>query len=545
MLKEHIKLTCHLMNEPNTHFPVAKCHYHNTLDAMTYEIKLVVCLEDDIDLTGQHLNIIIHFLDRNTDKTLHGTVFEQIQTPYGANNHFNCELTLYNELMLLWQNRRSGIFYGARLQDILDETLHKGMLETHLNQYTQIRQTINQANHNRYPLHPSLTQYQESDGKFLDRQLRRHGVWKRYVQHDDHVELQLGDQNEAFDKKVSSEPLSINLSDTGMGLSDINYYDEITLYQANEQDPQTPLYSHQLIHPQGICKLNQLSPFVELNQRQLDTLTQTLVDSQQCRQNQVSGSFEADTLECGELINLDSTDPALADLYIALGFEGGALIEEIDMKFDLVPNHPNLYEQQHSFKARPAKINYRPYFDLIKDRQSAPKHKGIMDGITPYIEANTQDVVAKPDEIGRVALQFPYRYQIFCKGHQCRYTRTCLPTNHEQAGISFPLYQDSECAVMFAREELDRPIFIGTLANADHQHVNRSQTPRSEISLPQGQYWTQTHQLSGNHTLSIGTKHHYHQGNTQICLQSKPAHFTIKTDKNYTLEIRRLLKITI
>ena len=541
MPHEQLTITCYLIDQA---CPVAEFHYQNQMNAKSYEIKLTLSLQQEQDLLGKHCQVVIHYFDRKVKQTFTGTVFEMTFTPFGANNEFNTKLKLACETKRLWKNLRSGIFYGPKLNDVIHYTLIKGMSETHTNQYTQVKNSINQEDPNRYPLHPSLTQYQESDGDFFDRQRRRHGVWQFFRQSNQGVEYHLGDGNHQFPRygSVKADHILMSLANSGFDQDDIHYYDEIQLHQSNERTPlncfsSTAKPTSVWPRPEKLAKLNQLSPFVELNQAQLDTLTQSSMDSVECRKTRLAGQFLDETFDCGDVITINIDQPAIRQTYEALKLTGELVIDQITMSFRATTSCLNgdmHYQQDHHFAAYPLHVPYRPHLDIAKDREQAPKHIGLMDAVTTYLEPHDQNINATPDDIGRVPLNFPFRYQVNCNGHACRYVRTCTTTNSSVAGVSFPLYKDTECVVTFARGELDRPIFVGAVANADTGHLlSDTHQLRSEIKLPQGQYLKHSNLLGKHHWLEFGTKHKQHTAHSFQRFNTDGTHFIQSTSEHY------------
>lgn len=425
----------------------------------------------------------------------------------------NIELECRWEGQHRWRNQRTGIFYGSYLKDVLKNHLHDYY------RYTKIHSLCGTQT-DRYPWHPSLTQWQESDGAFLDRQCQRHGVWRYHRHSANGIDVVIGDQNAHFEPPIHVNAF-LNLlqhsEDPGVfnclkySRQSLNNYADIKLWQFNENDPQHPLSHHtQLPAYFTDCQLEMRSPFVQLNKSQLRCVTQTVADSMHIRQQTLSGQFRGVFLQPGQRVKFDShPENSLSPMPFAETENETHIIEEVLYHYQYSGN--GQYKEQHRFIAFPFVTHYRPYFDPFEDQQTQPKYAGHISKVSTYIPKNDDTLSVTPDHFGRVPVTFPYDFAIN-GSEQCRYIRRCDVVNSDTANSSFPLYKDSECIVTFVNGDLDRPVLLGCVANSHTEHLHAgSKQQQSNIALPQGQYINFGNMIEHN-ALKMGT---YHQEGKQ------------------------------
>lgn len=400
-----------------------------------------------------------------------------------------------------WRHARNGIFYACYVDHVVQYHLKKHY------RYSALQIDYKNENESRFPWHPSLMQWQESDGAFCDRQLMRHGVW-HFFEHDEQgVKLCLGDENSQFApiqtimqiKPELSQSESCGLKITQAVQRSRQNLANIIFWQLNEADPENH-FSHsediQSFYPNQRCE--RPSPFSDVNPSQLKCLTQNAANAIRVQQSFICGEIQAVNLQVGQRFKMD---------------EKTYLTQEVLYHFKQI--NPGDYETEHQFLAYELNHPYRPDFDPAEDYQAQPRIHGHLSNVKAWIDPIADNNCAIPDDWGRVPLQLPLAFSV--KGTKpYRYIQRCDVLNHQTANSSFPLYGDSNGILMFIDDDPDRPVLIGCIADSKTGHLFEGRLDeRSELKMPQGQYWQNSNHDSFNQ-LSFGTPH------SHITLQNDP-----------------------
>lgn len=472
---------------------------------------------------------------------LQGVCTKLISTGQYANDRERQILTLRSELSPLFNNQRTGIYYGGGLHDVIDRGLVDLTREYHMNAHTEIEKKLTQEPSLAYPAQLSLTQYLEADMAFILRQLRQFGAWLNFYHaitpsSDEikpgaapKVKIIIGDQNTALMRYP--EPIKIlqgaesqgdgvygiEYTQAGTAIGSVQgiYYDEI-LGDTHTCSATIPGGQHYRI-------LKYTLPQTLLNTEQMQYQTQVMADSLSLRQQMLSGSFQGLLLQAGVVIKIsDEAD-----------FAGDYILTEVQYHFSRKADQ-GPYQQNHRFQAHPLKLNYH---EALLDDQGqepalyrAPKYQGVMPGVFALTQGSETVV---PDNLGSIPLWFPYNYWYTCQGQTCRYTRVISQANQGgRSGVSFPFYQDTEFVLMFVNGDLNRPVIKGTAANdlTGHLH-NQSVQRRSTLALPQGQHLLYSNVPGDQNFLKWGANHNEGSDETHMLLSNYPNSERLGTKK--------------
>lgn len=486
---------------------------------------------------GEWYSVEVRFYEHHKLMYLQGLCTAWEATGQYVNEYEIHKLTLRSELYNLFTNKRSGIYYGGSLHDVIQKGLIKLCQESRFNIHTQFENKLSQNTDTAYPVQLSLTQYYEADMAFILRQMRQFGAWFNFYQpltlayHSDEANLAtqkitvtLGDDNSAFlpypdPVKILHETQSqgdglyevkLSLGHTAIGTVEGIFYDEIT--------GKTLTTTAKVAHGQAYRVLKYTLPQTTLNQEQMQYQTQVVADSLTLRQQCLEGGFQGLFIQAGNIIKLDDE---------TFNIKGEYLLSEVSYQFSKInpKENNNRYQQKHSFKAYPLSLTYREAL-VGKNGQEpelyrSPKYQGVMPGVFALTQgAHT----VTPDALGSIPLWFPYNYWYTCQGQTCRYTRVISQANQGgRSGVSFPYYQDTEFILMFINGDLDRSVIKGTAANnlTGHLH-NQSVQKRSALALPQGQHLVYSNVPNDQNFLKLGATHNEGDDETHMLLSNYP-----------------------
>ena len=497
-----------------------------------YDIKIDVVDGDgsqstfDMSPTGitqQWGKVLVTFHQTGQTMCLQGLVKTVIAIPYQQRLRI-LRMTLGPELWPMLAQHRSGIYYSPTLKDVLNLGIQDQAQQTNAANYTDFQFKLS-SDTNRYPTHFQLTQYQETDGAFLARTIKRHGAWFNFYQplsasvHDNanKVTLVVGDNNAVFERYPNTMVLLNDTDQHGNGISQFRYQMPMTVNAVkalyfDEESGQT-FSSSQSVCPSGMSRNTDIEvPFNHLTQGQVECYAQTLAEGLRLRQKPLSGYFQGHLIQAGNIVDLDTQ---------YYGIKGDCIVTEVCYRFtpDTTSTSSNklMYQQQHSFKGFPLAEQYRE--SLSND--TAPVYDGVMSGV--FAETHGKDTVT-PDEQGRVPLKLPLDYSHFCNGAKARYTRLSLPLNSGDAGMSFPYYADTEFQLVFANGNLDKPLIVGTAATGKTRHIHSDTLQqRTSHTLPQGQELTYTNTLGNTTAMKFGVKHQEGDHHSFMMLNNYPS----------------------
>lgn len=409
-------------------------------------------------------------------------------------------LTLTAEQYHLFHNRRTGAFYGATASDVVEKNIVDLSQAEHFAKHTQYQISLNGQDTSRYPEHPFLVQYLEPDMSFNTRQLARHGAWYCYRQTNTGVKLCFADSNNALES-LQNKPVTIlkDAQSQGNGLRGfqysfnlgrralhISYYNE---YTGKTNSEVVKVDNNGLVQSDVLLRLNELTP------AQFKSQTQTFQESEKGKRFTFNSYFQGIPLDIG--MTFLASDP-LYDI------DETCLIEQIRYHYKRSADESR-YEHNHQCYGRILQEPYRPQL-VHRYHEDEPLYTGAMPGVFAQVEQNAETVT--PDTIGRIPLQFPYRYTHHCNGKQSHYTRILHHLNSQDAGMSHPYYKDTEFVIMFQNGQLDKPMIKGTAATGETGHIHNDKLQkRSAISLPQGQDLLYSNELNDNNFLKLSADH--------------------------------------
>lgn len=484
--------------------------------------------------TGAWYQVLLCFAAQNKSMVLQGVCTELIGSGKYIHGQELQIITLRSELFPLFNNQRSGIYYGGNLLDIIDKGLIALVQDTKLTQHTEFVKNLTQDTDLAYPPQLSLTQYLEADMAFILRQMRQFGAWFNFYQalmldgkaspaNAPKVTATLGDTNAAFMRY----PEQVNILDpaesqgkgiygfeyseggTALGQIEGIYYDEIS--------GKTLSGIAKIPDGQPYRKAQYILPHTALTQTQMQYQTQVVADSLAIRQKALEGYFQGLFIQAGQVINLNDETWAL---------QGEYLLSQVSYHFSKRKEaDKNIFDTQHHFQAYPLAL---PYREALLDEAGeppalyrAPVYQGVMSGVFALTQGSQ---TVTPDALGSIPLWFPYHYWYTCKSAPCRYTRVISQANQGgKSGVSFPYYQDTEFVLMFVNGDLDRPVIKGTAANnlSGHLH-NQSVQQRSALALSQGQHLLYSNVPEDQNFLKLGANHNEGTDETHMLLSNYP-----------------------
>ena len=442
-----------------------------------------------------------------------------LQAPYPKAQSWVLEIKPLTYLQTC--NVASRAFYGAQVTDVIQTLIHQ-----HAPVHAHI--ALDARDQTAYPIHPALIQFEEPDFKLLDRECRRHGVWYTYWHQDPHVEMRFGDHNHALSANLKAPvPIVEHLTSGSSGLYQIRFQfliktaGSIRGYYYDEKTGET--LEHVVFIPTsaGTGQTDFLSPDTQISPKQFTHQLQRLALAEAVAQTHVEGYFTGLWLQPGEIITLNAPEWAL---------EGEFLVSTVDYQCvaDAARQEGLQGRERHRFTALRLQGNYHPRALRLKDADE-PLFSGTMVGVQAYAPEGVHTVT--PDEIGRIPIRYPFAYQYFFNQTQARYTRVMTESNHAIAGISYPVYRDSELALHFDRGALNRPQIKGAIANHHTLHQNAHQAARSITRLPQGQSLVYSNHLNDQNFLMLNTQHQENTHQTVMLMNNMPS-FTYPGEKH-------------
>jgi uncharacterized protein involved in type VI secretion and phage assembly len=499
------------------------CHQHHwNVLAFQYDCELnkpfigtvdVIADAEYLDsLMGRWATVTVKNLDDKTERTFGGRIMEGQTVPCSFDTSVVVHrLQLMPEAAHLWKNRRTGIYYGGSVHDIIDKGIYKLSHKELFHNETDYDVLI-QKDDNTYPQHPSMVQYMESDSNFFDRELRRHGAWHHFWQDGGGRNTwRFGDMNSQFkphpEIKVLDTPEHLGaglIAPEVMIANVINksvrgcYYDELT----GECNTTTAD-----IDNLGFGQTDYLLPFTQLTVGQQQTMTDRVAEAELAGQMPFSGPFQNLNLQAGHLAPMNAED---------YGLVGDALLTRVKYQYSAIKDSVKVlgklrYAEDHHMEGVLLNCNlnnhkhYRPRM-LTKAAQTEPRFNGLMSGVFAQTDGDSHTVL--PDAIGRIPLIFPMRYTYNCNNCTARYTPVIQEVNTDKAGHSFPYYQDTEFQVGFNHGQLGQPLIVGTAATSETGHIHSDKTQqRSAEILPQGQHWVTGNAHDQHSFMKVGATH--------------------------------------
>lgn len=420
----------------------------------------------------------------------------------------------------LFTNRRSGIYLGGSVLDIINRSVVKGFQNLNLKN-TTVQQSISQSQ-NAYPAQNSITQFGESDFAFVLRNLAEYGLWANFRQDftgKAGVTLMIGDHNNALNSQKNVDLLT-DTQHEAAGLYDAKidqnhwvdsiraiYFDESqNQYVISTQNiPSTGAASNEVLDHHCLGNL--------LTSDQVANIAGIVKDSIRLNQCTLSASFQGLNLQPGDVIEVNIA-----------GTNTPFVITEIDYEFakgDEERSHAAQFSQKHTLTAvaladnTGESITYRAPIWV----RSSQTHENFgfareypnynYQGILSGCYGMPTDEIVVPDQLGNIPVQFPYNYTEVCGNTPARFTRVISLSNEGgTTGRTFPVYKDTELQIMFANGNMDYPLIKGAAANADTGHVHNSTVQnRTHYALPQGQYLTYSNVPGDHNFMTMGASH--------------------------------------
>ncbi len=365
------------------------------------------------------------------------------------------DLHLVAPLELLTLNRHNRVFLGRTVPEIIESILTEAGFEN-----GEFAFRLDGA----YPAHEYVVQYEESDWDFLQRLLRRNGIFFIHVQREDGVTVEFHDVSANLPRLPGTGELvfqaqtgevrevegafalrhQARLRTAGHLFKDENYRTpEASLRSQTDNTTRIPGHGACYRYGPNFKTQEEGERLCQVAQEAEDWQRETLILETDCRGMAPGFQF---TLS-------GHPDETL---------NGDYLVVEVD--------HEANQRHAYAFGTEPQGMTYRNKALLI--RAGVPFRLPLLPprripGVFTAVVESTGGEYAYLDEQGRYRIRMPFDQADTAEGEASHPVRMMQPYGGKQWGMHFPLHAGTEVVVGCVNGDIDRPFIMGAIPNAD------------------------------------------------------------------------------
>lgn len=365
------------------------------------------------------------------------------------------ELTLSAPLDRLTRFQHDRVFLNRSAPEIIETVLQDAGFDTQA-----YRLQLNDS----YPTHEYVVQYEESDWDFLQRVMTRHGIFFVHEQgeegvivvfHDEAANLprlpgtgelvyqvQTGEVREVEGVFALRHQLALR---TGShAFRDDNYRTpEVTLHAQADNDTSIPGYGRAYRYGEHFGDLEEGQRLGRIYQQAEDWQRETFVVETDCR-----------GLAPGQHFTLRGHPDAQLN--------GDYLVIEVD--------HQGWQRHAFALGSEPRKMTYRNRARLIRagvPYRLPPLGPRRVPGVFTARVESTGGEYAYLDEQGRYRVRMPFDLSDAPAGEASHPVRLMQPYGGQDWGMHFPLHAGTEVVIGCVNGDIDRPLLMGAVPNAE------------------------------------------------------------------------------
>lgn len=391
---------------------------------------------------------------KKKDRVFQG-IFSEFGYSHNVYDHKVYKAVLVDPLWLLRQDKRSQIFIGKSLQEIIEEVFKQSNLK---NYKFELSET--------YPEKEYVCQYNESNFSFVSRLMEREGIYYFYDNTVTPQTLILTDTSNTHQLVKGEESVEY---DNGNGLvegkeiafsllqkrnhkfnkyliNDYNYRTpDVTLETTKKIDSQK---GKGIIHEHG-------DHFKTIAEGA--TIAKIRCEETLCSQVVYTASSSAPFLVSGFLFNLKNhPDKRLNQKYLVT-----SISHKGEQRTALTYDNEGVdYGYVNSFTAICSEIQFRP-----NRVTSKPQITGVMNA---KVDGKLDGKYAEIDEMGRYKVILPFDLSGLKDGNASRFIRMGQPYSGSNYGHHFPLHKGCEVLLTFINGDPDRPIISSAVPNPNN-----------------------------------------------------------------------------
>ena len=163
---------------------------------------------------------------------------------------------------------------------------------------------------------------------------------------------------------------------------------------------------------------------------------------------------------------------------------------------------------ENVFEAIDAKTQFRP--ERVTPR---PEFKGLL---TAFIDSAQSGQYAELDELGRYKVRLPFDLADKGGGKASCWMRLAQPYAGQDFGMHFPLHKGAEVLLSFVDGDVDRPVIVSAVPNAELGNVVKDASETGNIIRTSSGNVLQMNDLSGKESISFSTP----KANTRMIMGS-------------------------
>lgn len=408
-------------------------------------------------------------------RTQHGVITQFAHLSTSADeSHY--AVTLEPHLSLLRNSRRSAIYQGQSIPEVIEKVLY-------LHGYEGWEYSFNLKG--KYPKRELVTQWGQTDFDFIQSLLSEEGIWLRFDMNDelDREVLFFGDDQQfyEFNTHLPVRPES--------GLSDNSVecvWQLSTAHQVvsastktkdyNYRDANNSLITTASIHTEGDITTGDQYKYADNYLKSGAAGSSPEIDSgafyarlaherELNKQNSLHGCSSSVALRTGQMLEIEGDIPAaFADGILLTSISSsGSRKGSLAVAFSGIPYSEN--------------VGFRP---ALKPR---PRISGTIPARVTSVTPD--DVYAHLDEFGRYRVKFDFDLDDWKTGYESLWVRLAKPYSGDVYGFHFPLIEGCEVGIAFDEGHVDRPYIAYAMHDSVHvDHVTQENNKRNILRTP-------------------------------------------------------------
>lgn len=404
--------------------------------------------------------------------TYHGLIFAMNQRGYRQDQALY-RVQLMPSLFLLEAIRDHQIFLDKSLDQILEEILSEAGALSH-----EMRLS------GTYPALESVCQCMETHLQFISRWMEKWGIYYFFEQGDTEEKVVFTDTRSAH-ARLTQSPLryapasGLDNTDPGnvvtsMSMERSSVPGSVLMKDYSYLHPNMELRSQAQVLGQGFGEYYIYGGSFQ-SQTDADKLSKIRAEEILCRETVSHGESSSPSLRPGYLFALeDHPRASMNSEYLVVQVEHEARNRTV-LQAGL--GRPDRKDQEASysntFMAMPSSRQFRP-----QRLTPVPRPTGMFSGI---VDAEGTGQFAQVDDQGRYKIRLPFDLSDRPGAKASCWVRLSRPYAGEAEGMHFPLIKGTEVLLSFVEGDIDRPIIVGAVENAQTQHVVSDKNPYMNV----------------------------------------------------------------